>query len=535
MAPNNFKIGVVAVLAGWIPSVTAAPVSSNNDQTCRKTSVAILGAGMAGITAAQALHNASVSDFVIIEYNDRIGGRAWHGGFGKKSDGSPYVIEYGCNWIQGLGNPGGPENPVYTLAKKYHLANTYSDYDSILTYDETGFTDFSGLIDEYGTAYDKAAAKAGRLLVQNLQDQTMRAGLSTAGWNPKHGDMKKQAAEWWNWDWEAAFPPEESSFIFGVAGSNLTFNQFSDANNFVIDPRGYSAIIDGEASTFLTKNDTRLLLNTRITNITYSDHGVTVYNHDGSCVSADYAISTFSLGVLQSNAIGFSPQLPGWKQDAIQNFAMGTYTKVFLQFNETFWPEDTQYFLYASPTTRGYYPVWQSLSTEGFMPGSNIIFATVIGDESYRIEQQTDEETKAEAMEVLRQMFPNVTIPEPIAFTYPRWASEPWSFGSYSNWPAGTSLLAHQNLRANTGRLWFAGEATSAEYFGFLHGAWFEGREAGAQVAALLQGRPCVQYGNDRLCGERKHYDPLTGTSPLSQYTLLNGWAVSSLYESGDD
>ena len=29
----------------------------------------------------------------------------------------------------------------------------------------------------------------------------------------------------------------------------------------------------------------------------------------------------------------------------------------------------------------------------------------------------------------------------------------------------------HQNLRANVGRVWFAGEATSAEYYGFLHGA----------------------------------------------------------------
>lgn len=27
----------------------------------------------------------------------------------------------------------------------------------------------------------------------------MRAGLSLAGWNPRHGDMKKMAAEWWNW------------------------------------------------------------------------------------------------------------------------------------------------------------------------------------------------------------------------------------------------------------------------------------------------------------------------------------------------
>lgn len=27
----------------------------------------------------------------------------------------------------------------------------------------------------------------------------MRAGLSLAGWNPRHSDMKKMAAEWWNW------------------------------------------------------------------------------------------------------------------------------------------------------------------------------------------------------------------------------------------------------------------------------------------------------------------------------------------------
>ncbi|KAL7895575.1 hypothetical protein HDV63DRAFT_106348 [Trichoderma sp. SZMC 28014] len=534
MSPRSFKLGALVALAGWLPLMSAAPASSGGDSTCRKTSVAILGAGMAGITAAQALHNASVSDFVIIEYQDRIGGRAWHGDFGKKADGSPYVIEYGCNWIQGLGNTGGPQNPVDLLAQKYHLANTYSDYDSILTYDETGYSNYYDLIDEYSDAYDTAAAKAGRYLVQNLQDETMRAGLSLAGWNPTHSDMKKQAAEWWNWDWEAGYSPEESSFVFGVAGDNLTFNQFGDANNFVIDQRGYSAIITGEASTFLTKNDSRLLLNTQVTNISYSDNGVTIYNHDGSCISAAYAITTFSLGVLQRDIIRFSPELPQWKKRAIQNFAMGTYTKVFFQFNETFWPEDTQYFLYASPTTRGYYPVWQSLSTEGFMPGSNIIFATVVDDESYRIERQSDEETKAQGLEVLRQMFPNVTIPEPIAFTYPRWTSEPWSYGSYSNWPPGTTLLAHQNLRANTGRLWFAGEATSAEYFGFLHGAWFEGREAGAQVAALLQGRPCVQYGDDRLCGQRIHYENLTGTSPLSQYSILNGWAVSSLYD-GDD
>ena len=42
---------------------------------CRKTQVAVLGAGVSGMTAAQALANASVTDFLIVERNNHIGGR----------------------------------------------------------------------------------------------------------------------------------------------------------------------------------------------------------------------------------------------------------------------------------------------------------------------------------------------------------------------------------------------------------------------------------------------------------------------------
>ncbi|KHN97325.1 Amine oxidase [Metarhizium album ARSEF 1941] len=539
------------------------------DAACRKTSVAILGGGMAGVTAAQALSNNSITDFVIIEYNDRLGGRATQADFGKQDDGSPYVVELGPNWVcivakhfrlppwwwspmgrretnrpesdLGSGQSGRPgvstENPIWTLAKKHKLKNTPSNYSSILTYDENGHTDYSRMLDEYDAAWAKASARAGRMLAENMQDETARAGLALAGWNPRHGDMKRQAVEWWRWDWDAALTPEESSLIFGAAGDNLTFHQFSDQNNLVVDPRGYGHIVQEESRTFLGADDRRLLLGTRVTNITYSDDGVTVHNADGSCVSAAYAICTFSLGVLQNagaDAVAFRPELPEWKRVAVQKFTMGTYTKVFLQFNETFWPADTQYFLYASPTRRGHFPVWQSLSADGFLPGSNIIFATAVEQASYRLEQQTDEQTKHEALEVLRQMFPGVTVPEPLAFMYPRWTSTPWSYGSYSNWPVGTTLEMHQNLRANTGRLWFAGEATSAQYFGFLHGAWFEGMEAGSRVAALLRGE-CADAHDAHdapRCGDRPHYDPLHGTSPLEDYRAPNGWAASSFYAS---
>jgi len=75
---------------------------------------------------------------------------------------------------------------------------------------------------------------------------------------------------------------------------NTTFYQYSADNNYVYDQRGFNTFIKGLAFTYLKKNDSRLLLNTVVTNITYTQDGVTIDNKDGSCIDADYAICTFS-------------------------------------------------------------------------------------------------------------------------------------------------------------------------------------------------------------------------------------------------
>jgi polyamine oxidase len=206
---------------------------------------------------------------------------------------------------------------------------------------------------------------------------------------------------------------------------------------------------------------------------------------------------------------------------------MGTYTKIFLQFppDKVFWNKDTQFFLYADPISRGYYPVWQSLDNAGFLPGLGILFVTVVDQYAYRAEAQSDDQTKAEVLAVLRKMFGARKVPDPIAFMYPRWSLLPWARGSYSNWPPGTTLEMHENLRANVGNLWFAGEHTSAEYYGFLHGAWFEGQLAGKNIATCVKG--------DGKCENEKHYTTLHGTTKASDYSLDNGWLVTSFQTFG--
>jgi len=79
----------------------------------------------------------------------------------------------------------------------------------------------------------------------------------------------------------------------------------------------------------------------------------------------------------------------------------------------------------------------------------------------------SDDVVKAEVLSVLRSMYPNTTIPDPDAFYFPRWHSDPLYRGSFSNWPSGFLKGHHMNLRATVEeRLWFGGEATSLKYFG---------------------------------------------------------------------
>jgi polyamine oxidase len=99
-----------------------------------------------------------------------------------------------------------------------------------------------------------------------------------------------------SFDWEFAENPDVSSNFYAYVNDDSydgNFGPNSDGNNFVIDQRGFKYIFLQEANQFLKKNDPRLLLNTTVKNIKYTNSGVVVTAKDGSTIEADYAISTF--------------------------------------------------------------------------------------------------------------------------------------------------------------------------------------------------------------------------------------------------
>jgi len=59
-----------------------------------------------------------------------------------------------------------------------------------------------------------------------------------------------------------------------------------------------------------------------VTKINYSTSGVKVTLADGETISGDYALCTFSLGVLQHDDVKFEPALPDWKLEAVYSMTM---------------------------------------------------------------------------------------------------------------------------------------------------------------------------------------------------------------------
>jgi polyamine oxidase len=76
----------------------------------------------------------------------------------------------------------------------------------------------------------------------------------------------------------------------------------------------------------------------------------------------------------------------------------------------------------------------------------------------------------------------------------------------------------------------FAGEATSTEFYGYLHGAYFEGMHAGESVAKCLN----ADARSTRKCEEEKFYEVLKGTTDVRDYSKENGWYTSSSQTIGD-
>ncbi|KAL6643037.1 hypothetical protein ACP70R_021218 [Stipagrostis hirtigluma subsp. patula] len=486
---RSAAIAIALVLVVAQHAVLAAAVGPNK--------VIIVGAGMSGISAGKRLSDAGITDLVILEATNRIGGRI------HKMDFAGVNVETGANWVEGVG--GSQTNPIWNIVNNTLGLRTFlSDYDQVAqnTYQQDGGLydqDFVQKIINRADEVDESGRKLSRTL-----DPSGRDDISVMAMQRINDHMPSSPAtpvdmviDYFNHDNEFAEPPRVTSLQNTMPSP--TFEEFGGDVHFVADQRGYESVVSYVAGQYLTTDesgaitDTRLKLNKVVREIIYFSSGVIVKTEDNSVYRADYVMISVSLGVLQTDLIHFRPRLPPWKITAIYQFDMAVYTKIFLKFPKKFWPKGPgrKVFLYAS-SRRGYYPVW--LQFDETYPGWNVLLVTVTDDESRRIEQQSDNQTKAEAVEVLRKMFPNEDVPDATNILVPRWWSNRFFKGSFSNWPIGVNRYEYDLIRAPVGRVYFTGEHTSERYNGYVHGAYLAGIDSADILINCAKKRQCEYH-----------------------------------------
>jgi polyamine oxidase len=309
--------------------------------------VLILGAGMAGISAAQTLYDAGITNFRVLEATERIGGRLLM----KKFDGG--VVELGGNWVHGTDC-----NPIWKLVQEAGLEHV----DTMIAPEEGKYI----VLDENGVnvtpqdrheAMEEAEACLERLREKYSGDTdfAVSTGLKECKWDPQ--GPAGTAIEYYYHDFDAAVPPEEISAGALLDTGNERLEEHIDSTGgrqvLISDPRGYASIISNMAKKF----EDQVLTNHVVENIVWNEADVSVVVNDINVgktrtIKADFVLVTFSIGVLRKHVLReesmFNPTLPQRFRSSLDKMRMANYLKIFLKFSERFWPEQYDYIFYAS-------------------------------------------------------------------------------------------------------------------------------------------------------------------------------------------
>ena len=81
--------------------------------------------------------------------------------------------------------------------------------------------------------------------------------------------------------------------------------------------------------------------------------------------------------------------------------------------------------------------------------------------------------------------------------------------GAYSDRVVGTTSQDYRNIGETLGRLYFAGEATSKDWNGYMQGAYLSGKEKGRMIADDLMRTRIEQVNQGHLLGDTLVHEEL--------------------------
>ncbi|HEU5315713.1 MAG TPA: NAD(P)/FAD-dependent oxidoreductase [Chloroflexota bacterium] len=424
--------------------------------------VLVVGAGIAGLGAARALHHAG-RRVLVLEARDRVGGRIWT----HREPGCDAPIELGAEFIDGV-TPGIEEAIEGAGIRVAETGGeSWTARGGKLTRRDRGGA-------AVGEIYERLHAAADR-----EPDETLASFLERECGGARFKDAIPHVLAYVR-GYHAAH--EERIGIQGlVFGDDADDDIQGDVTRRAVD--GYERIVRWLHDQ-LPRGAVRL--GEVVREVRWRRGDVVAETQTGVYAAAQVVV-TVPLGVLKEGGVVFTPDLAG-KREAMERLHMGSVTKLVLRFRTPFWralDPRLERLGWLSVPEHVFRTWWTPCPSE-----APVLVGWVGGPNGGRLAEREDEEVLRQGIEGLAEALgvEEARVREELASWHVHnWERDPYSRGAYSYLGVG-GLEAQRELAAPVaGTVFLAGEATDVDgHFSTVHGALASGYRAAREVQEAI-------------------------------------------------
>ncbi|KAH7410919.1 hypothetical protein BKA64DRAFT_772306 [Cadophora sp. MPI-SDFR-AT-0126] len=465
-------------------------------ESSSEVDVVVVGAGLSGLSAAVALHEAGMS-VMILEAKDRIGGKTY-----SVSNGDKGVVELGAAWINDTN-----QSEMWALAQRYGFETVVQRAEGL---DCVQSGDGSVKTQPYGVFAGSAEEK---LQVEALMDWITEAGKK---WDPIDPSSMEDAAALdaitFKDYCDEQLPGGVASYMAGLATLGLLGVESIEVSAlFMVD---YIKSGTGVANMISDGKDGGQYLRNRRGNLQFSQylaaelkpdsikllHPVTAIEQlsPGCCIVRSGTKLTISCKKVIVSVptclythIVFTPPLPPSKYVLAATTHLGYTSKAICIYSSPWW----RTLGLSGVLTSDIGPIAFTRDTCFLEDENYSIVCFIVGDAGRAWSGLDEHNKKKQVTDQMKTMFapgvPGGEVPEPTKVILQDWAKEEWIWGAPSAvLPLGALANgAATELLRPVGNVHFVGTETSDVWKGYMEGAVRSGRRGAREVVDGLGGK----------------------------------------------